>query len=408
MTPELLLPAGNPEKMRFALLYGADAVYLSGKRFGMRAAADNFSVEELYDAAAYCHERGRKLYLTVNTMPHWYEYGDIEKYFDEIKDSGIDALIIADVGVLELAREKMPRTAIHISTQAGAVSHADCSFWQKNGASRVVLARELSLEEIINIKKRISKELELECFIHGSMCVSWSGRCLLSNHFVGRDGNRGFCAQPCRWEYNLYEIAEVKRPDMHLPVEQTDLGTFIMSSKDMCTIEHIPELIESGISSFKIEGRMKSAYYAAVCANSYRMAIDAYLADPAGYEYDPALKRELESVTHREYCSGYYFSDPSVDAQTVTSPGYLLEKAFLATVESYDPESGRAVLIQRNKMVDGTDVELLSPGRTGVRFTVFDMRGMNGEPIESAPHPQMKFTVRMPFAAKAGDIVRSV
>jgi len=408
MKPELLLPAGNPEKMRFAINYGADAVYLAGKRFGMRASADNFTIEELFEATAYAHARGKKVYLTLNTMPHWYEYEDIGRYCDELKDTGIDALIIADVGVLELAKEKMPHTAIHISTQAGAVSHADCAYWHKAGASRAVLARELTLEEIVNIRSRVSPEFELECFIHGSMCVSWSGRCLLSNHFTGRDGNRGMCAQPCRWEYNLYEIAEVKRPEMHLPVEQTGLGTFIMSSKDMCLIERIPELCESGISSFKIEGRMKSAYYCAVCANSYRMAIDAYCADPAGYKYDPAWKRELESVTHREYCTGYYFDEPMNNAQTVTTPGYLLEKAFLATAESYDRQTGRATFVQRNKMFDETECELLTPGRTGIRFKACDMRDSNGEKIDSSPHPLMRFSLRVPFEVKEGDILRSV
>ena len=408
MIPELLLPAGNPEKLRFAVLYGADAVYFSGKRFGMRSAADNFSVEEIYDAVKYLHERGKKGYLTVNIMPHWYEYADIEKYFDEIKDSGIDALIIADVGVLDLAKRVMPATAVHISTQAGAVSHADCGYWQRAGASRVVLARELSIEEIKNVRRLISPELELECFIHGSMCVSWSGRCLLSNHFTGRDGNRGFCAQPCRWEYNLYELSEGKRPDVRIPIEQTDLGTFIMSSKDMCLIEHIPELMESGISSFKIEGRMKSAYYAAVCANTYRTAMDRYSHNPEGYVFNELWKRELESVTHREYCSGYYFSNPMIDAQTVTVPGYMVEKAFLATVESYDEATGRATLIQRNKTTDGMEAELLTPGKTGVRFCLTDMRDQSGEPIESAPHPKMRYTVAAPFEMRPGDIIRSV
>ena len=300
----------------------------------------------------------------------------------------------------------LPSTEIHISTQAGAVSHADCNFWYENGASRVVLARELSFEEILNIKSRVDPALELECFIHGSMCVSWSGRCLLSNHFIGRDGNRGLCAQPCRWEYNLYEIAEVKRPEMRFPIEETDLGTFILSSKDMCMIEHIPELVESGIASFKIEGRMKSAYYAAVCANTYRMAIDAYCNNPADYKYDPAWLRELESVTHREYCTGFYFDSPMENAQTVTLPGYLLEKAYLATVESWDSESGRAVLIQKNKMLDNSIVECLTPGQTGRQLLATDMRDEKGEKIESAPHPMMRFSVKVPFELHPGDIIR--
>ncbi|MBQ7325833.1 MAG: U32 family peptidase, partial [Clostridia bacterium] len=304
---ELLLPAGNFEKLRAAILYGADAVYLAGKRFGMRSAADNFTTEELIAAASYCHERGKKMYITVNISPRWYEYKGLEEYFDTLRAVKPDALIVADPGVLTLAKEMLPDIPLHLSTQAGAVSHADCTFWQKQGVSRVVLARELPLEDIKAIRERISPELELEAFIHGAMCVSFSGRCLLSNYLTGRDANRGMCAQPCRWEYKMYEIEEVKRPGMRFPVEETPQGSFIMSSKDMCMIEHIPELMESGVTSFKVEGRMKSAYYAAVTANAYRMAMDAYAKDPEGYRYDPAWLTELESVSHREYCTGYWF-----------------------------------------------------------------------------------------------------
>ena len=407
MSTELLLPAGNFEKLRSALRFGADAVYISGKRFGMRAAADNFTVPEIYESVEYAHTLGKKVYLTLNTMPHWQEYEDIEKYLLEIRESGLDALIVADVGVLDLAKKLAPNIAIHISTQAGAVSHADCVHWYNMGASRVVLARELTLEEIKNIRARIPSELELECFVHGSMCVSYSGRCLLSNHFIGRDGNRGFCAQPCRWEYKLYEIEEVNRPGVRFPVEQDSLGTFVMSSKDMCMIEHIPALMESGISSFKIEGRMKSAYYTAVCANTYKMAMNAYLDSPKNWRFNPLWLKELESVNHREYCTGFYFDPPENDAKTVTTPGYLLEKAYLATVESYDARSKRATLVQKNKMLDNSFAELLTPGEVGKRFFAEDMRDMEGKSIESSPHPGMKFTIKAPFAFKAGDIVRT-
>lgn len=408
MTPELLLPAGNFEKMKAAIRFGADAVYLAGKRFGLRAAADNFDLSALSQAIAYAHERGKKVYLTVNITPHTYEYDDLTAYFASLSDCPPDALIIADPGVFILAGEILPDVERHISTQAGAVSEHDCLFWYRQGATRVVLARELSLAEICQIKQKIPSKLELECFIHGSMCVSFSGRCLLSEHYIGRDGNRGFCAQPCRWDYHLYEIAEVKRPDMHLPIEETDRGTFIMSSKDMCTIEHIPELMESGIASFKIEGRMKSAYYAAVTANTYRMAMDAYERDPSGYTYDPAWMRELCSVTHREYCSGYYFDDPMRNGQLVTKGGYLSEKAYLATVESYDPVSGRAALIQKNKLSAGQECELLTPGSVGVAFRAQELWDEEGNPIESAPHPYQRFSLKIPFPVKAGDIVRSL
>ncbi len=404
--PELLSPAGNFEKLKAALLYGADAVYLAGSAFGMRAAADNFSVEELHEASAYTHARGKKLYLTVNTMPRVFEYDALERYFDEIKDANLDALIIADPGVLMLAKKMLPHTELHISTQAGAVSHADCSFWYEMGASRVVLARELSMEEIAAIRAKIPDALELECFMHGSMCVSWSGRCLLSNHFIGRDANRGMCAQPCRWDYHLYEIAEDKRPNVRFPVEENDLGTFIMSSRDMCMIEHIPELMESGIASFKIEGRMKSAYYTAVTTNAYRMAMDAYAADPTGYTYDPAWMAELESVSHREYCTGFYFGETTADANLCTLPGYIREKAYLATVEGYDPETGIATLKQRNKLTLGDTVEIITPGRVGRAFKPDALFLPDGTPIDATPHPYMEFRMPVPFEVREGDIVR--
>ena len=404
---ELLLPAGNFEKLKAAILYGADAVYLAGKRFGMRSAADNFTIEELIEARKYCRERGKKMYITVNISPRWQEYKGLAEYFDQLRAVDPDALIVADPGVLSLAKEMLPHTPLHLSTQAGAVSHADCTFWQKQGVSRVVLARELNLSEIKAIKERISPELELEAFIHGAMCVSFSGRCLLSNYLTGRDANRGMCAQPCRWEYKTYEIEEVKRPDIRFPVEETPRGRFIMSSKDMCMIEHIPELMESGVASFKVEGRMKSAYYAAVTANAYRMAMDAYLRDPEGYTYDPAWLTELESVSHREYATGYWFDEPMQNAQTVTQPGYLKEKGYLAVVDSYDEATGRAVLIQKNKFMDGDTVELLTPGKVGAPITVSGLCDLNGNPIPSCPHPQMRFTASVPCPVKAGDILRS-
>ena len=405
--PELLLPAGNFEKLRSAIRFGADAVYLAGKRFGMRAAASNFTNEELKQAVEYAHARGKKVYLTVNITPHVHEYEELEKYLFEIKDFKVDALIVADPGVFTAVRAIMPNTDIHISTQAGAVSHRDCLFWYNMGASRIVLARELSIDEIRDIRARIPEDLELECFIHGSMCVSFSGRCLLSNHFLGRDANRGCCAQPCRWDYKIYEIEEVKRPGLRFPVEEHENGTFIMSSKDMNMIAHIPELMELGISSFKIEGRMKSAYYAAVCANTYRMAMNAYAKDPDAYVFDPLWERELESVTHREYCSGYWFDDPLKVAQTVTVPGYLTEKTYLATVVSYDSETGFATLVQKNKFCVGDRVELLTPGKTGRAFVAEIMLNSKNEPIESCPHPFMEFKLKMPFEVKEGDILRS-
>ena len=407
--PELLAPAGNFEKMQAAILYGADAVYLSGQRFGMRAAADNFTVEELARAIAYAHERGVRVYLTVNVMPHEGEYAALRAYFEELKAAKPDALILADLGVIALAKEVLPDVDIHISTQANAVSAAACRAYHALGATRVVLARELTMAEILDIRKNTPRELELEAFIHGSMCISYSGRCLLSNFFTGRDANRGMCAQPCRWNYTIterhFEIAEEKRPDQPISVEEINGETFFLSSRDTCMIEHIPALMESGINSFKIEGRMKSAYYTAVVTNAYRMAMDAYSA--GNYSYDSAWRRELEGVSHRAYHTGFYFDDPTENANTTDFNGYIKENAYLATVVSYDEESGLARMVQKNKFSVGARVDLLTPGQVGTPLTVDALYSEEMEPIESVPHPQMLFFMKMPFAVRAGDILRA-
>ena len=407
--PELLAPAGNFEKMQAAILYGADAVYLAGPRFGMRAAADNFSVPELARAIAYAHERGVRVYLTVNVMPHEGEYAALRTYFADLACAKPDALIIADLGVLSLAREMLPDVDVHISTQANAVSAAACRAYYAMGASRVVLARELTFSEILEIRKNTPKELELEAFIHGSMCISYSGRCLLSNFFTGRDANRGMCTQPCRWNYTAsrcsLEITEEKRPDLPIPVEQINGETFFLSSRDTCMIEHIPALMESGIDSFKIEGRMKSAYYAAVVTNAYRMAMDAYSA--GNYSFDSKWLKELEGVSHRAYHTGFYFDSPLEEANTTNYNGYLKENAYLATVLSYDEESGLARMIQKNKFSVGAKVDLLTPGKTGTPLVVEALYDQEMQPIESVPHPQMPFCMKMPFAVRPGDILRA-
>ena len=417
--PELLSPAGNFEKLRSALLYGADAVYCAGQSFGMRSAADNFTVEELYEAVKYTHERGKKLYLTLNTMPHGNEYDDLRVFLRDIADAGIDAFIVADLGVMATVREIMPDAEIHISTQASIVSPEAALAYVALGAKRLVLARELCFEEIKAIRDRLPDDIELEAFVHGSMCVSYSGRCMLSNMMTGRDANRGRCTQPCRWNYIIYEE---KRPDLPIPIEQTELGTFIMSSKDMCTVEHIPELIACGINSFKIEGRMKSAYYTAVVTNAYRMAIDAYLSDPENYAFDPMWYRELESVSHREYCTGYYLDIPMNEAQLGTQTGYIRDKAYFATATDYNEdeaerlaasgialenENGRLYrFIQRNKVKVGDKSELISPSKIGRAFDVCELYLANGEAVESAPHPSMIFWCRVPFEVNEGDIMR--
>lgn len=424
--PELLSPAGNPEKLEAAVRYGADAVYLAGKRFGMRAASDNFTPEELGWAVDYCHRNGVKLYVTVNVMPHTEEYGTVgsgglDDYLLYLSQIGVDAVIVSDIGVVMRLRELCPHLEIHISTQASAVSAQACRAWYTLGAKRVVLARELRLSDIRTIRKNIPDDMELETFVHGAMCIAYSGRCLLSNYFTGRDANHGACAQSCRWCYTpsemrvkSIELAEANRPETPVAVvaeEDPNGETFFLSSRDMCMIEHIPALEEAGISSYKIEGRVKSAYYTAVVTNAYRMAIDSYRADPANYTMDPLWKRELESVSHREYDTGFFFQSPSENANTVTQLGYIREKAYLATATETVSVPGEDGLydvpfVQRNKLVGGDPVELISPGRVGRSFTALALRNEAGEEIESAPHPGMFFRIKVPFAVKEGDILR--
>ncbi|MBQ3064294.1 MAG: U32 family peptidase [Clostridia bacterium] len=414
MRPELLSPAGNMEKLRAALRFGADAVYLAGKSFGMRSAADNFTDEELAEAAKITHAAGKRIYLTVNTMPHGAQYPHLREYLTAIKDIGIDAVIVTDLGVLQTVREILPDMEIHISTQSSIVSPAAARAYAALGAKRLVLARELTLAEVKEIRAALPPEVELEAFVHGSMCVSYSGRCMLSNQFTGRDANRGACAQPCRWSYT---IVEEKRPDEHLPVIENENGTFIMSSKDMCMLRHIPALIEAGVSSFKIEGRMKSAYYTAVISNAYRMTIDAYLKDPAGYVFDEAVYREVESVSHREYCTGYWFDNPLDTPHMTGTLGYIREKAYfgIATAQGDLPaglarvtEGGTLYRFrQRNKLSKGDSTELLTPGRVGIPTTITELYDEAGNPIESAPHPMMIFYVRLPIPVAEGDILRA-
>ncbi len=407
--PELLSPAGNREKLESAIRYGADAVYLSGKSFGMRSAADNFDFEELQAAITYAHERDVLVYLTVNVMPRTEEYPQLRAYFERLRTAlSPDALIISDLGVLSLAKEILPHVPIHISTQANTVSAQTCRAFHALGASRVVLARELTLDEIRAIRADTPDTLQLEAFIHGSMCMAYSGRCLLSGFFTGRDANRGMCTQPCRWHYHLqnihYEIVEEKRPELPIPILESDGETFFMSSRDTCMIEHVPALIEAGIDSFKIEGRMKSAYYAAVVTNTYRMAIDAAR---SGESYDPRWMRELESVSHRPYHTGYYFDNSKEEANTTDNPGYIKENAYLAIVKGYDPATGMATMLQRNKFSVGDTVELLTPGKLGERTKVTALYDLSGEPLLSVPHPQMPFLMPMPHPVKEGDILRA-
>ena len=405
---ELLSPAGNLEKLRAAINFGADAVYLSGPGFGLRAASTEFSPADLAAAVAFAHEKGVRVYVTVNATPHENEYPALSDYIDLLARVKPDGLIVSDPGVILLCRERLPNAPIHLSTQANALSSAACRAWYGLGVRRIVLARELSLAEMKAIRKKIPADLELEAFVHGSMCVSYSGRCLLSSYFTGRDANRGDCTQPCRWKYRVGrlsgELIEESRPDEPIPVEEDAGGTFILASRDLSMIEHLGDLAEAGVSSLKIEGRMKSACYVAAVTNAYRMALDAL--ERGEKAVDPRLLAELESVSPREYSTGFYYGNPHDDPNVVSRPGYLGEKSFLAAVVGYDEKTGVALLEQRNKCAVGDEVEILSPGRFGRAFCVASLTDENGEPIDSTPHPGMRFRLPVPFPVAAGDLLR--
>ena len=396
--PELLSPAGNLEKLKYAVNYGADAVYCALDRFGMRASAGNLSAEELKEALDYAHQRDAKVYVTLNTMPRDIELSDLREYAKILRQVTPDAFIISDPGVMDIIKTEIPDAVLHLSTQASTVNSASINFWKKFGVSRVVLARELSLEEIKLIRQNIDPETELECFVHGAMCVSYSGRCLLSNYLTGRNANGGACAQPCRWKYHL---REEKRSE-NLYAEEDPQGTYVFSSKDMRMIEHIGDLVEAGVDSFKIEGRMKSAYYTAAITNAYRMAIDDYF---EGREFDLRCVKETENVSHREYGTGYFYSSPDTDANVVDANEYIADRPFLATVTSFDPEKGLAKCYQRNKMVKGMKANLLSPKSFGRDFIIGNMFDSDMNPIESTPHAGMEFYLEID-SAKSGDIIR--
>ena len=409
--PELLSPAGDFEKLRAAVRFGADAVYLAGTSFGMRAASNNFTNDELREAVKFAHEAGVKIHVTVNIMPRDTEYEELEKYLKFLDSIGVDALIISDLGVFSLAKRVAPHIDLHVSTQSSVVSARACLAWRDMGAKSIVLARELSLDDIARIRGAIPSDLEIETFIHGSMCIAYSGRCLLSEYMIGRDANHGACAQSCRWEYRAasdltMEIEEEKRPGEYFPVVESDGDTFVMSSRDMCMIEHIPELIKAGISSFKLEGRVRSAYYTAVVTNTYRMAIDSYFANPEKYESRPEWLEELCSVSHRQYDTGFFFNSPHENAKTVDEPGYIREKPYLATALTDSDGDGFATFTQRNKLFAGDAVELLTPGNVGIRFHAEVLTDEAGTPIESTPHPDQIFKLKCPVKVKKGDILR--
>lgn len=388
LVPELLSPAGDMERFERALYFGADAIYIGGSAFSMRAAPSNFTTEELRIACDIAHKNNVKVYLTCNTVPRNDEIDVLPQFLQDSAEAGVDAFIISDLGVMTLAKKYTPKVDIHISTQAGITNYASANEWYNLGAKRVVTARELSLEDIATLRAKTPPELEIECFIHGAMCVSFSGRCLLSNYLVGRDSNRGDCAQPCRWQYALMEKT---RPGEYFPVDEDESGTYIMNSKDMCMIEHIPEMIKAGISSFKIEGRAKSAYYTSVVTNAYRQAIDGYLNNPVDtYKPEQWIVDEMYKMSSREYCTGFYFGHPTENAQIYYDGGYKRDWSVMAEVIGY--RDGRVFARQRNRIFNGDCLEVLQKGTKPYDVMIKDLRDENGEPIEKAPHPMMIFS----------------
>lgn len=402
---EILSPAGSLEKLQFATVYGADAVYMAMGQFGMRASAGNFTIEEFRQGLDFAHSYGTKVYCTLNTMPRDSEFADLDRLLCSFGSTLPDAFIVTDPGVIATVRHKLPDMELHLSTQCSTVNSRTCRFWYDNfGIKRVVLARELTLDEIKRIRDNIPNDMELECFVHGAMCISYSGRCLLSNYTTGRDANRGMCAQPCRWEYVM---SDVRDGIPFATVKEDDEGTYAFSSKDLCMVEHVKELAEAGINSFKIEGRMKSAYYTAAVTNAYRMAYDSYLASPTAYKVDPRWKQETESVSHRAYDTGFFFDSPHEKAQVCKENVYLNDRAYLATVSDYDEATGLAKCIQRNKFLVGDRVQILSPGSCGREVTVEKLYNEDMEEIESVPHAKQVFYIPLQ-GVKKWDIIRCV
>lgn len=399
--PELLAPAGTLEKMKMAILYGADAVYLGGQAFGLRALGGNFTDAELREAVAFAHARGKKVYVTVNVYPHDGDMDGLPEYLRFLERIHVDALLVADLGVFSVARDVVPSLPLHVSTQANTVNVAAVRAWKALGAQRVVLARELSLREIADIRSAV--DVELEMFVHGAMCISMSGRCLLSAYMTGRDANRGACAQSCRWRYALMEE---QRPGEYFPIDEDEHGTYIMNSKDLCLLPYLTDVIATGVDSLKIEGRMKSVHYVASVTKAYRAAIDAYSADPAQFAINSAWTTELGKVSHRPYTTGFALHRATADDQIYGSSSYEQTSDFIGLVRSYDAATGWATVEQRNHMRVGEEIELFQPTLAGFRQTLGEMTDEAGVPIDRAPHPQQIVHIRMEQPVEPYAIVR--
>ncbi|HYE67227.1 MAG TPA: U32 family peptidase [Anaerovoracaceae bacterium] len=389
---ELLAPAGDLEKLKIAIDYGADAVYFGGEMFGLRAGAKNFGIDEIKEGVEYAHSRDKKVHMTINIFAHNEDIGQLELYLNQLKDIPIDAFIVSDPGIIMMIRETIPDAEIHLSTQANMTNYKTAEFWHKQGVKRIVLARELTFDEIRELRERLPETLELESFIQGAMCISYSGRCLLSNFMIERDANRGQCAHPCRWKYHL---VEEQRPGEYFPIEEDERGTYILNSRDLCMIEFIPDIIQAGLSSAKIEGRMKSIFYVATIVGAYRRAIDAYYEDPEGYVFDPEWLNELKKVSHREFTTGFYYNKPTNKDQNYQTSAYTREYSFVGLVKSYDEKTGIAVIEQRNKMVLGDEIEVFGPGTDFFTQKIEMLLDEEDQPIDSAPHPQQIIKIKM-------------
>ncbi|MFI3226924.1 MAG: U32 family peptidase [Clostridia bacterium] len=401
MKPEILAPAGDFEKLKYAIAYGADAVYMAGKEFGMRKAANNFSNEEFHKAVQYAHDRDAKVYITANILAHNEMMPKVPEYFEFLADAKVDSIIIGDIGLLPYAKKYAPNTDIHISTQTSIVNYEAARMWHELGAKRVVLARELNFEEIAEIRAKTSSDLELEAFVHGAMCMSYSGRCLISNYLTGRDANQGECAQPCRWKYS---VVEETRPNEFMPIEQDEYGTYLFNSKDLCTIDYIPDLVKAGIDSFKIEGRAKTAYYAAGITSAYKKALNTYLADPENYVLPQASKDEIMKVSHRNYFTGFYHGRQD-NSEFYEDSHYIREWDIIGLLVSCDDE-GNAVFTQKNRFYKGDGVELVQPNMEPFAFEIDEMKNEKDEIIEVAQHATMIFKIKLPFKANEFTILR--
>jgi len=398
--PEILAPAGNLEKLKTAIMFGADAVYLGGSKLNLRAFADNFTDDELKEGIEFAHARGKKVYVTLNVFPHNSDLEGLEEYLIKLYNLHVDAIIVSDPGIIMTAREVVPNLELHLSTQANNVNWKAATFWYKQGVKRIVLARELSLEEVKELRENIPADCDIEAFVHGAMCMSYSGRCLLSNYMTGRDSNRGACAQPCRYKYFL---TEEKRPGEYFPVFEDEKGTYIFNSKDMCMIEHVPELVKAGITSFKIEGRMKSAYYVAAVVKSYRQAVDSYFENPDEYKFNKQWLDNVLKVSHRNYYTGFYFKDKN--SQIHENSSYVRDYDIVGVVRAFDKNTNIATIEQRNKLFEGDKVEVLTPVGNNFEVELKDLKDENGGKIESTPVAQMIYTAKVNGKLKENDML---